>query len=116
MLKKENKIIQRGEVYWINLPIDNKQELQGKHPAVIISNNEQNKFSPLITIIPLTSQIDKIYPFQVFSNLQNKKGIILVDQIRTIDRVRLGDKIDKLSFETMNKIEKTLHLTLDLKS
>jgi len=118
ILKKEkiNKLIQRGEVYWVSLPIDNKRELQGKHPAVVISNNEQNKFSPLITILPLTSKIDKIYPFQVANNLKGKEGVILVDQIRTIDRKRLDDKIGELSLETMDKIEKALHLTLALKN
>jgi len=117
MPKKESKTIQRGEVYWVNLPTEkDKKELQGQHPAVVISNNEQNKFSPLITILPLTSQIDKIYPFQVLSNLKDKKGVILVDQIRTIDRTRLGDKIDELSTETLDKIEKALHLTLALKN
>jgi len=117
MLKKESKLIQRGEVYWVNLPTEKeKRELQGQHPVVVISNNEQNRFSPLITILPLTSQVDKIYPFQVPSNLQGKKGVILVDQIRTIDRTRLGDKMDELSTETMDKIEKALHLTLALKN
>lgn len=92
------------------------RELQGRHPGLVISNDEQNKFSPLITILPLTSQVDKIYPFQVFSELKGKSGIILVDQIRTIDRKRFGDKLGKLSFEMMERVERALHITLALKS
>ena len=115
------KLIKRGDVYWINLPLTEKKdqesirELQGRHPAVIVSNDEQNKFSPLITILPLTSQIDKVYPFQVESYLKDKKGVILVDQIRTIDRKRFGDLIDQISEPIMEKIEKALHITLALK-
>ncbi|CAG8582466.1 17559_t:CDS:2, partial [Racocetra persica] len=71
---------------------ENIRELQGRHPGLVISNDEQNKFSPLITIIPLTSQVDKIYPFQVYSELKGRSGVILVDQIRTIDRKRFAER------------------------
>ncbi|WP_172575264.1 type II toxin-antitoxin system PemK/MazF family toxin [endosymbiont GvMRE of Glomus versiforme] len=62
------------------------------------------------------SKIDKIYPFQVASHLQNKKGVILIDQIRTVDRKRFGDKLGKLSIEEIEKVEKSLHITLALKN
>lgn len=95
---------------------ENIRELQGMHPGLVISNDEQNKFSPLITILPLTSQVDKIYPFQVFSELKGKSGIILVDQIRTIDKKRFGRKLGELDLELMEKVERALHITLALKS
>ena len=95
---------------------ENIRELQGNHLGLVISNDEQNKFSPLITILPLTSQIDKIYPFQVFSKIKGKTGIILVDQIRTIDKKRFGDKIGKMDFDLMDQVERALHITLSLKN
>jgi mRNA interferase MazF len=102
------------------LPLSSKQarirELHGRHPGLVISNDEQNKFSPLITILPITSQIDKIYPFQVLSDLKGKKGIILVDQIRTVDRKRLDSKIGEVSLELMEEVERALHITLALKN
>jgi len=114
--------IKRGEVYWVNLPLfdksekENIRELQGRHPGLVISNDEQNKFSPLITILPLTSQVDKIYPFQVFSEIKGKTGVILVDQIRTIDRKRFDGKLGEVDMEMMEQIERALHLTLALKN
>jgi len=92
------------------------RELQGKHPGLVISNDEQNKFSPLITILPLTSQTDKVYPFQVFSELKGKSGVILVDQVRTIDRKRFGGKLGELDLEMMEQVERALHITLALKN
>ena len=106
----------------MNLPLfdklgkENIRELQGRHPGLVISNDEQNKFSPLITILPLTSQIDKIYPFQVFSEIKGRNGIILVDQIRTIDRKRFGEKLGALDIELMEQVERALHVTLALKN
>lgn len=121
LLKRKPKdSILRGEVYWVNLPLfhpkEKIRELHGRHPGLVISNNEQNRFSPLITILPLTSQIDKVYPFQVLSRIKGKNGVILVDQIRTIDRKRFSNKIGEVSFELMEQIERALHTTLALKN
>jgi mRNA interferase MazF len=118
--RKPKDNILRGEVYWVNLPLSKKQEkireLHGKHPGLVISNNEQNRFSPLITILPLTSQVDKIYPFQVLSKLKGKNGVILVDQIRTIDRKRFSERMGVVSSELMERVEQALHITLALRS
>jgi len=122
LLRKQKNNIRRGEVYWVNLPLFSRlkkgsiRELQGKHPGLVISNDEQNKFSPLITILPLTSQTDKVYPFQVFSELKGKSGVILVDQVRTIDRKRFGGKLGELDLEMMEQVERALHITLALKN
>ena len=95
---------------------ENIRELQGRHPGLVISNDEQNKFSPLITILPLTSQVDKIYPFQVFSEIKGKGGVILVDQIRTIDKKRFDGKLGEIDMEMMEQIERALHMTLALRN
>ena len=49
------KLIRRGEVYWIDLPDKGGHELKDKHLGVVISNNRQKQFSPVIVILPLTS-------------------------------------------------------------
>ena len=68
VLEMAVKLIKRGEIHWVKLPLPSKQskirELQGPHPCLVVSNDEQNLFSPLITILPFTSQTDKIYPFK----------------------------------------------------
>jgi mRNA interferase MazF len=114
-----SKSIKRGEVYWVKLPLSSKyskiRELQGPHPCLVVSNDEQNYFSPLITILPLTSSTDKIYPFQVLTNLKGRSSVILVDQIRTLDRKRFGEKLGELDLEVMEQVERALHITLALK-
>ena len=114
------KSIKRGEIYWVKLPLSSKyskiRELQGPHPCLVVSNDEQNYFSPLITILPFTSSTDKIYPFQVLTNLKGEKSVILVDQIRTLDRKRFGEKLGEMDLELMEEVEKALHTTLALKN
>lgn len=114
------RLIKRGEIYWVDLPLPDEKEkekgitheLQGNHPAIIISNNQQNLFSPLITIIPLTSQLDKIYPFEVLTEINKRPGKALTDQITTIDKKRLGDKIGEVDKLIMKQIQRSLYLTL----
>jgi len=116
------KLIKRGEIHWVKLPLPSTQskikirELQGPHPCLVVSNDEQNRFIPLITILPFTSQTDKIYPFQVLTKLKGRNSVVLVDQIRTLDRKRLGGKIGEVRSELMDEVERTLHITLTLKS
>jgi mRNA interferase MazF len=111
------KLIKRGEVYWVNLPDSNGREIKETHPAIVISNDKQNLSSPLIIVIPITSlkEGEKIYSFQAPIRLKNK-SVILVDQIRTIDRDKFLGRITKSSEEIMEKIEKCVHLVLNLKN
>ncbi len=71
------KLIKRGEVYWVDLPNSNGRELKEIHPCLVISNDKQNFASPLITIIPITSlkEGDKVFSFQVQVKLKRKNFI-----------------------------------------
>lgn len=111
------QLIKRGEIYWINLPDSNGRELKEIHPCLVISNDRQNLASPLVTIIPITSLKagDKIYSFQVPITLQ-KKSILLVDQIQTIDRDKFKDKITEINDKLLEEIERKIHFVLALRN
>ena len=111
------KLIKRGEVYWVDLPDSNGRELKEIHPCLVISNDKQNFASPLIIIIPITSlkEGDKIYSFQLPITL-GKKSVILVDQIRTIDREKFKDKITKIGEKSLEELERKIHFVLALRN
>ena len=111
------KLIRRGDIYWADLPDSKGRKLKEIHPCLVISNDKQNIFSSLITVMPITSlkEGDKAFPFQVFIQLK-KESVILVDQIQTIDREKFLDRITKVSEEMINKVEKCIHLVLALKN
>ncbi|CAI2193881.1 8456_t:CDS:2 [Funneliformis geosporum] len=83
----------------------NGREIKDAHPALVVSNNRQNNASPLIVIIPITSlkASDKVFSFQLLITLE-KKSVILVDQIRTIDRDKFKDKITEIDNALMEEI------------
>jgi mRNA interferase MazF len=114
MTYNNSEDILRGEVYWVNLDPAIGSEVKKTRPAVIISNNIQNKISTRVVVIPITSQVKTIYPFEAKIMVANKDAKALTDQIRTIDKLRLGSCIEKLSKSEMTDIEKAIKLTLSL--
>lgn len=111
------KLIKRGEVYWVFLPDSNGREIKDKHPALVISNDRQNFASPLIVILPITSlkENDKVYSFQLPITL-DKKSVILVDQIRTIDRDKFQGKITEIEEKLLEEVERKIHFVLALRN
>ena len=109
--------VKRGEVFWINLDPTIGSEIRKTRPCVVVSNDLANKFSPLITIVPVTTQrLEDIYLHEVMltsiGKLKNSK--VKVHQIRTIDKRRVGRKILTLPQTTMQKIDWALANHLDL--
>lgn len=114
MINKDNREILRGEIYWVNLDPTIGSEVKKTRPAVIVSNNIQNKISKRVIVIPITSQIKIIYPFEAKIIVAAKEAKALSDQIRTIDKLRLGKRIGKLDKFELIDIEKAIKLTLSL--
>jgi len=111
------KLIKRGDIYWVYLPDSNGREIKDKRPAVVVSNDKQNAASPLIIVMPITSlkEGDKVFSFQVPITLK-EKSVILIDQIRTIDRDKFKDKIGETDDRLMEEVERKVHFVLALKS
>jgi mRNA interferase MazF len=83
----------------------------------VISNDRQNFASPLIVILPITSlkENDKVYSFQLPITL-DKKSVILVDQIRTIDRDKFQGKITEIEEKLLEEVERKIHFVLALRN
>jgi len=111
------KLIRRGDIYWVDLPDSKGREIKDAHPALVVSNDRQNTASPLIVIMPITSlkESDKVFSFQVPITLE-KRSVILVDQIRTIDRDKFKDKITEAQEKLMEEVERKIHFVLSLKN
>jgi mRNA interferase MazF len=108
----------RGEVFLVCLDPTVGSEINKTRPALIISNDINNQFSETVTVLPITSSVGKIYPFEVIllpgeSGLP-KKSKVKCNQIRTIDKKRLVSTLGKVSFEKICEIEDALRIHLDM--
>ncbi len=95
----------------VNLDPTIGSEIKKTRPCVIISPNEMNKYLRTIIIAPMTSNLKK-YPTRVSVKHNGKKGMIAIDQIRTIDKKRIIKVFDKLTNSEIKKCKDILKETL----
>src|SRR5437763_9305371 len=109
------RIIKRGDIYKVVLDPTVGREIKKTRRCIVISNNQQNLYSPLLIIIPTTSDMDKLYSWEVVIHSEGKDRKILTDQIRSVDRKRLREYKGQVGYETLTKIEKALSMVLSLR-
>ena len=111
--------MQRGDVYYANLDPSRGSEMQKTRPVVIVSNNAANGASALVTVLPVTSNVTRIYPFEVKLPAKGtglgKDSKAMAQQVRTLDKGRLGSHAaGKVSAGLMVQIDVALRLHLAL--
>ena len=109
-------MIKRGDVYWVDL---NKAFPEGLHyqrnirPCVIISNEKNNKFCDTLTVVPLTTKRDNL-PIHKRIFINNTENFVLPEQIMTVDRKYVLNKLYHLNFNALRQVEKAVKLQLGM--
>lgn len=89
-------LVQRFEVFLVNLDPTIGHEIQKTRPCVVVSPNEMNRNIATVMIAPMTTK-GRTYPTRVVCHFQGKEGQIVLDQLRTVDKTRLVKKIGEIS-------------------
>lgn len=110
-------MIKRGELYYADLSPVVGSEQGGVRPILIVQNDTGNKYSPTIIAAAVTSQLNKArLPTHIEINAHEfglvKDSVILLEQIRTLDKKRLKERIGELSPKTMQKVNGALLISL----
>jgi len=111
--------VKRGDIFYAELNPVVGSEQGGTRPVLVIQNDIGNQYSPTTIIAAITSQISKAkLPTHVEMPAQksglDRKSVILTEQIRTVDKSRLRQKIAVLDEEYMEKVDKALEISLGL--
>ena len=111
--------VERGELYYADLSPVVGSEQGGLRPVLIIQNDVGNKYSPTVIIAAITSQIQKAkLPTHIeLSHLQDplsKDSVVLLEQIRTLDKLRLKERIGQLDNPAMQKVNIGLMISLGI--
>ena len=112
-------IVKRGDIYYADLSPVVGSEQGGVRPVLIIQNDIGNKYSPTVIAAAITSRINKAkMPTHIELCAKeyglNKDSVILLEQIRTIDKKRLREKIGCLDNELMNEVNEALSVSFGL--
>ena len=112
------KLPERGEIYLVCLDPTIGFEINKTRPALIISNNINNQVAQTVTVIPITSSTEKVYPFEALLSSQesglHKSSKAKCNQIRTIDKKRLVKFLGKVSKKELKEIEDSLSIHLGI--
>jgi mRNA interferase MazF len=100
-------VVKRFEVYLINLDPTLGSEIQKTRPCLVISPDEMNNHIATVIIAPMTTQ-GRNYPTRVNCQFQGKDGQIVLDQIRTVDKIRLVKKLGKVGLATQKEVLRVL--------
>ncbi|RHW34887.1 type II toxin-antitoxin system PemK/MazF family toxin [Lysinibacillus yapensis] len=112
-------IVKRGDVFFADLSPVVGSEQGGTRPVLILQNDIGNRFSPTVIIAAITAQIQKAkLPTHVEIDAKKygfeRNSVILLEQVRTIDKSRLTDRITQLDDELMEKVDVALEISLGL--
>lgn len=110
-------MIKRGEIYYADLSPVVGSEQGGVRPVLVVQNNVGNKFSPTVIAAAITSQLDKAkLPTHITLPAEKyglpKNSVVLLEQIRTLDKRRLKEKIGELSADIMTRVNEALLISL----
>lgn len=107
--------MKRGEVWWVNFDPSLGGEIKKTRPAIIVSNDSSNKHMNRVQVVPTTSNTGKLYPCEAYITIKDKTSKAMADQIMTVSKKRLLDKIGVLSSDEMIDVEHILKVQLGIR-
>ena len=96
-------VVKRFEVYLVNLDPTIGSEIQKTRPCLIISPDEMNNHIATVIVAPMTTK-GRDYPTRIPCMFEGKEGQVVLDQIRTVDKVRLVKKLGRISASTQKEV------------
>ena len=104
----------RGEVWWVEFAPSISGEIKKVRPGVIVSIDPSNRVLNRVQVVPITSNVSRLYPCEAFITLNGEKRKAMADQIATVSKERLKSRVGHLTREDMAAVEGAIRLQLGL--
>jgi mRNA interferase MazF len=109
-------LMKRGDVWWINFDPSVGGEVKKQRPAVIVSNDASNQYLNRLQVVPLTSNVEKVYPSEAVVKVGRRKSKAMADQLTTVSKLRLTNRMGRLSGSDLAKVEHAIMVQLGLEA
>jgi mRNA interferase MazF len=104
--------MRKGEVWWVDFDPSIGGEIQKMRPAVIVSNNVANLRLNRAQVVPLTANVDRVFPGEAVVQFRNEPRKAMANQIMTASKARFGQRMGDLDRSQMQKIESAILVQL----